>query len=120
MHITNIQHLINMNNYQFKTEGVCAQVIRFGIDDNNNLHNVEFFGGCNGNLKAIGRLVEGKNAEEIASILAGNTCGNKSTSCADQLAYAVRAALKKKAEGNCNCENKNCDNEGNSCCHCHD
>ena len=54
---------------------------------------MEFQGGCNGNLQAIARLVEGKNAEEIGEILAGNTCGMKSTSCADQLAKALKAAV---------------------------
>jgi uncharacterized protein (TIGR03905 family) len=50
---------------------------------------VQFTGGCNGNLKAIGRLVEGKDAKEVAGILRGNTCGMKGTSCADQLARAI-------------------------------
>lgn len=87
-----------MGNYQYKTEGVCSQMIRFNIDEEGNLHNVEFFGGCNGNLKAIGRLVEGKNAEEIANTLKGNTCGPRPTSCADQLAHAVFSALEKEKE----------------------
>ena len=62
--------------------------------ENGIISNVEFQGGCNGNLKAISRLVNGKRAEEIASVLAGNTCGMKNTSCADQLSKAIEEALK--------------------------
>nr|MCR5682096.1 TIGR03905 family TSCPD domain-containing protein [Clostridiales bacterium] len=57
------------------------------------LSNVVFTGGCNGNLKAIGRLVEGKDAREIADLLRGNLCGFKNTSCADQLSKAIDRAL---------------------------
>lgn len=77
--------------YQYITKGTCAQAISFDINDGI-ISNVSFLGGCNGNLKAISKLVEGKSADEIASILLGNTCGNKNTSCADQLAKAVLAA----------------------------
>ena len=56
------------------------------------VRNVVFIGGCNGNLKAIGKLVEGMTVSQIEGYLKGNTCGNKSTSCADQLAIAVRQA----------------------------
>ncbi len=62
--------------------------INFDIDGGK-LYNVQFLGGCNGNLKAIGKLVEGKDAKEVAGILRGNTCGMKGTSCADQLAKAI-------------------------------
>jgi uncharacterized protein (TIGR03905 family) len=77
--------------YNYKTSGVCAVAIDFDID-NDIITNVKFTGGCNGNLKAISKLVDGKSADEINSILAGNTCGMKGTSCADQLAKAVIAA----------------------------
>ena len=82
--------------YNYIPNGVCARRISFDLE-NGIVSNVEFQGGCNGNLKAIARLVEGKNAEEIGDILVGNTCGMKSTSCADQLAKALKAAL---ASGN--------------------
>ena len=75
---------------KFKTSGVCASSITFGIDEAGLVRNVQFAGGCHGNLKAIGLLVEGKPAGEVADILAGNTCGFKKTSCADQLAQAIR------------------------------
>lgn len=79
--------------YTYRTRGTCSSAITFEIE-NGILHNVVFTGGCNGNLKAVGKLVEGKDAREIASILRGNTCGPRTTSCADQLAQAIEEALK--------------------------
>lgn len=78
--------------YKFKTRGVCASYIEFSLD-NGIVSGVNFYGGCNGNLRAISKLVEGKDAEEIISILKGNLCGFKNTSCADQFAIALRSAL---------------------------
>ena len=75
--------------YRFKPEGVCSIRLDFDLDDSSKLHNVVFTGGCNGNLKAIGKLVEGKDAAEIADILRGNRCGMRNTSCADQFARAI-------------------------------
>ncbi len=74
---------------------VCANNITFDIEDGK-LHNVQFFGGCNGNLKAIGKLLEGQDAQRAADILRGNDCGGRGTSCADQLAVAIEKALKEK------------------------
>lgn len=83
--------------YTYKTKGTCSSKIEFDLEDGV-VTSVEFTGGCNGNLKAISKLVEGKNADEIADILAGNTCGYKNTSCADQLSLALKAALAEQAE----------------------
>ena len=77
--------------YNYKTEMVCSRMISFDIDGNV-ITNVSFQGGCNGNLKAISKLVNGWTVEKIEEYLAGNTCGFKPTSCADQLAKAVRQA----------------------------
>lgn len=77
--------------YSYKTSGVCAMQINFDIDGDV-ISNVEFLGGCNGNLKAVSKLVDGYTVDKIESILLGNTCGMKNTSCADQLAKAVRTA----------------------------
>lgn len=77
--------------YEYKTKDVCAQTISFDIEDNI-IRNVEFFGGCNGNLKAVSKLVDGMTIEEIEEKLSGNLCGRRPTSCADQLAKAVREA----------------------------
>lgn len=78
--------------YKFKTRGVCASYINFDLNDGI-VSSVSFQGGCNGNLKAISKLVEGMEAEKVISILRGNLCGFKNTSCADQLAIALRGAL---------------------------
>lgn len=77
-----------MEHVTFTPKGVCAMQIDFDIEDGK-LHNLKFIGGCNGNLKAIGKLVEGRDAKEVADILRGNICGIKGTSCADQLAKAI-------------------------------
>lgn len=82
-----------MEKYSFKPKGVCAILIQYELDDEKKIHNLSFVGGCNGNLKAIGKLVEGKPASEIADILRGNECGGRGTSCADQLAKALDEAL---------------------------
>jgi uncharacterized protein (TIGR03905 family) len=78
--------------YTYKTKGTCSSTISFDLTDGI-ISDVSFTGGCNGNLKAISKLVEGKNAEEIMNILRGNTCGPRSTSCADQLSRAIEEAL---------------------------
>ncbi len=78
--------------HTYKTKGTCASQITFELE-NGILKNVSFTGGCNGNLKAISRLVEGMEAEKVMELLTGNTCGFKDTSCADQLARAIKKAL---------------------------
>lgn len=77
--------------YSYTPRGVCSQDISFDIEDGN-VHNVVFMGGCDGNLKAIGKLVEGMPKDKVISTLEGNTCGMKPTSCADQLARALSQA----------------------------
>ena len=77
--------------YDYQTEVVCAQVISFDINDDV-ITNISFLGGCNGNLKAIAKLVDGWTVDKIESYLRGTICGRKPTSCADQLAIAVRKA----------------------------
>ncbi len=77
--------------YTYKTKMTCSTAITFDIEDDV-IRNVKFTGGCNGNLKAIGKLAEGMAGDQIETPLAGNTCGPRPTSCADQLAKAVREA----------------------------
>ncbi len=77
--------------YTYQTEMVCSQEIHFCLDGNV-ITNISFVGGCNGNLKAISKLVDGFTVEQIEEKLLGNTCGRRPTSCADQLAKAVRQA----------------------------
>ncbi len=82
--------------YNYTTQGVCARSISFDLDGNV-VSNVVFNGGCPGNTKAVAILVDGLTVETIEEKLRGNTCGYKSSSCADQLAIAVRKALDKEA-----------------------
>lgn len=76
----------------YKTRGTCSQSIEFEIKDNK-VYNVSFVGGCNGNLKGIGSLVEGMDVNDVIERLEGTTCGWKSTSCPDQLAKALKEAI---------------------------
>ncbi len=77
--------------HTFTTRGTCARTIDFDIVDGK-LHNISFEGGCNGNLKAIGKLLEGQPTDWVIERLEGNTCGRRSTSCTDQLVQAIKAA----------------------------
>ena len=77
--------------YTYKTKGTCSQMISFDVEEGK-VHNVQFFGGCNGNLKGIAALVNGMNIDEVIARVEGIKCGMKSTSCPDQLAQALKAA----------------------------
>ena len=77
--------------FTYKTKGTCSQMIQFTVEDNK-VSNVQYFGGCNGNLKGIGALVNGMDIDEVISRLEGIKCGMKLTSCPDQLAQALKAA----------------------------
>ena len=78
--------------FEYAPQGVCSRKINFDIIDGK-LHNVRFTGGCTGNLAAISKLVEGKDAREIADLLEGNQCGMRGTSCGDQLSKAIKSFL---------------------------
>ena len=77
--------------YEYTTKGTCSRSILFEIEYNK-LKNVQYIGGCNGNLKGIGSLVEGMDVDEVIARLEGTTCGGKPTSCPDQLAQALKEA----------------------------
>lgn len=81
-----------MNHKVFKTEGVCSKQIEFDYE-NGKVYNVKFLGGCQGNLAAISKLIEGQPMENVVKILSGNTCGPRPTSCADQLSKAFKEVL---------------------------
>lgn len=83
--------------HTYQTNGVCSMQIRFELDGDV-VRDISFLGGCDGNLKAISKLCDGMTVDEIEEKLAGNTCGYKPTSCADQLARAVRAAYDKERD----------------------
>ena len=78
--------------YTYQTSGTCSREILFEIEDGK-VKNVQYIGGCNGNLKGISALIEGMDAQEAIARLEGITCGPKSTSCPDQLAKALKKAL---------------------------
>ncbi len=80
--------------FQYKTKGTCSQQIHFEVEDGK-VKNVQFFGGCNGNLQGIGSLVEGMDIDTVIERLDGIHCGYKPTSCPDQLATALKAAKEK-------------------------
>lgn len=84
-----------MKNFSYTTMGTCSRQINFSLDENNNIHNVEFIGGCNGNLQGISKLVEGQNAKAIIEKCQGIHCGMRLTSCPDQLATALTEAMNK-------------------------
>ena len=75
----------------YKTKGTCSSAIAIDVDGGI-IKSVEFTDGCNGNLKAISRLVAGKSTDEVITLLDGLKCGHKKTSCGDQLAKALKAA----------------------------
>ena len=75
--------------YEYKTKGTCSQRIFFDVE-NGKVKNVQFVGGCNGNLKGIAALVEGMDVADVIARVEGIHCGMKSTSCPDQLAKALK------------------------------
>lgn len=85
--------------FTYSTKGTCSRQILFDVDADNKMHNVRFIGGCGGNLQGIAKLVEGKNIDEIETLLSGIRCRNN-TSCPDQLSKAITEYKASKAEGN--------------------
>jgi len=75
--------------YTYRPVGVCSQQITIDVNDDETIENINFLGGCNGNLKGISSLAKGKTLDEVISALKGITCGMKGTSCPDQLAKAL-------------------------------
>ena len=77
--------------FEYQTSGTCSRSILFDVEDGK-VKNVQFIGGCNGNLQGISRLVDGMNIDDIIAKVEGVHCGMKSTSCPDQLAQALKKA----------------------------
>ncbi len=77
--------------FTYRTAGTCSLLIDFDLDQDI-VHNVRYLKGCNGNLQAVSRLVEGMHTQELIDKLKGINCNGKGTSCADQLAKAVEQA----------------------------
>jgi len=78
--------------YIYRPKGVCSMRIKFDIEDGK-VKNINFLGGCNGNLQGLSKLAEGRDAKEVISLLSGINCGGKGTSCPDQLAKALKEAI---------------------------
>ncbi len=78
-----------MTHHTYYPKGVCSVQIDYDLDDEGKIYNLKYTGRCNGNLKAIGRLLEGTDAKKAADILRGNDCKGRGTSCADQLARSL-------------------------------
>lgn len=80
-----------MKHIQYQTQGTCSQLIDVTADENDVIQQVFFLGGCNGNLQGISKLVVGQKIDDVIARLNGIRCGNKSTSCPDQLSLALKA-----------------------------
>lgn len=83
--------------FVYHTSGTCSRQIVFEVDSENKIHGVKFIGGCSGNLQGVGKLVEGRDIDELEGILSGIRCKNN-TSCPDQLSKAIAAYKKSKEE----------------------
>lgn len=84
--------------HTYRTKNTCSTTIKFDLEGDI-VHNVEFIGGCSGNLQAIGNLVEGFTVDQIEKKCKGIHCGYRPTSCSDQLAIAVRTAYNESLTG---------------------
>jgi uncharacterized protein (TIGR03905 family) len=84
-------------NCSFQPTGICPTNISFDLIDGR-IYHVEFTKGCNGNLKAISKLIEGRTAEEVIALFKGHTCKERPTSCVDQLSKALEKALAQNAD----------------------
>ena len=78
---------------QYKTKGTCSTMINLTLDEDHIIQDVDFTGGCHGNLQGICKLVTGQKAEDVIEKLEGIRCGYKNTSCPDQLAKALKQAV---------------------------
>lgn len=74
--------------FTYKTNGTCSSAISFEVDEQNKLHSVKFQGGCRGNTQGVAKLCEGRDIDEVETILSGVLCRN-GTSCPDQLSHAI-------------------------------
>lgn len=84
---------MNFMEYTYHNKGVCSVMTRVRLSDDHTIESVEVMGGCNGNLKGISALLKGMKAEDAIQRMQGVRCGNRPTSCPDQIAHALSAAL---------------------------
>lgn len=74
---------------EYQPEGVCSRLIHIEVDSNNIIQNAYFVGGCSGNTKGLCLLLKGMAIDDAIGRLSGVKCGNKPTSCPDQLTKAL-------------------------------
>lgn len=84
-----------MKEEMYQTTGTCSRFIHVVLDDDNVIQEVQFMGGCHGNLQGISSLVKGQNAQDVIDRVKGISCNGKPTSCPDQLAIALAKAMNK-------------------------
>ena len=84
-----------MKKFSYTTSGTCSKLINFSLDENNIIHDVEFIGGCNGNLQGISKLIEGQSAQNVIDKCQGIHCGMRPPSCPDQLSRALSEVIQK-------------------------
>lgn len=87
-----------MKELMYQTQGTCSKMIHLVLDDNNVIQDVQFFGGCNGNLQGVAALVKGQKAEDVIGRVKGISCNGRPTSCPDQLSQALRLAMEQPAK----------------------
>lgn len=85
--------------YQYQPQGVCSKLFSIDVDESGIVRHAEVLGGCHGNLQGICRLIEGRPAAEVAQTLKGIRCGNKPTSCPDQMSQALSLIIDKQKNG---------------------
>ena len=88
-----------VQHFTHKNRGTCSMEVSFDLDEQNKVHNVAFVRGCNGNLGGISALIEGMDAQFVVDRCLGMPCGQRATSCPDQLAHALQEALESKQQG---------------------
>ena len=93
----NIKQVNGVDFVQYQPKGVCCKMMNIRIKDDI-IQDVEFIGGCNGNLSGIGVLVKGMNINEIVPKLSGIPCGSRPTSCPDQLTRGLEAYIEEKSK----------------------
>jgi uncharacterized protein (TIGR03905 family) len=91
-----LTEVVALRHVEYCPHGVCAKKITFDITDDNKLTNLRFYGGCKGNLSAIAKVIDGYPINKIITLLDGNPCGNRDTSCTDQLVKAIKESQSSK------------------------
>lgn len=80
--------------YTYQNKGVCSRQTNVELAEDHTIQNIEVIGGCNGNLKGVCSLLKGMKAEDAIARMEGTTCGLRPTSCPDQIAQALKGALR--------------------------